>query len=516
SAVFRFDPDEGTLHEIASHGPSAFVIRGIVLKVGDGIVGRAVADRKVLVTADVLRELRVHYRPEQRAALAAHGIGAMIGIPLFAHERIIGALAVGDRVGREFSAEELQAVQAFADQTALALENARLYATAQDSLTRLRDTQAQLVQAAKMSALGQLVSGVAHELNNPLSVIIGYGQLLLSRDVPESMRRPVELMVAQGDRMAKIVRNLLFFARQRPPERAAVNLQTVVEQTLALRVHQLTLSGITVETAFAPTLPEIIGDAQQLEQVFLNLLLNAEQAILEARPQGRIVVRTRVSDSGDFVYADVVDDGPGIAADALPRVFEPFFTTKMVGSGTGLGLSVSYGILEEHGGRLTVQSRRGETIFTVELPVSRAPEAAPRMAVMRAAPSGAGRVALVVEDEPSVVDLVVTLLKEHGWAVDVASGGRSGLERVASRPYDLIISDMRMADGDGAEFYTSVRQRAPALARRFVFITGDTANEEAWAFLEGAQVPVIEKPFQSAAFEDAVARVMQPDGPVRP
>ena len=516
SAVFRFDPDKGTLHEIASHGPSAFVIRGIVVKVGDGIVGRAVADRKVLVTADVLRELRVHYRPEQRAALAAHGIGAMIGIPLFAHERIIGALAVGDRVGREFSAEELQAVQAFADQTALALENARLYATAQDSLTRLRETQAQLVQAAKMSALGQLVSGVAHELNNPLSVIIGYGQLLLSREVPDSMRRPVELMVAQGDRMAKIVRNLLFFARQRPPERAAVNLQTVVEQTLALRVHQLTLSGITVETAFAPTLPEIIGDAQQLEQVFLNLLLNAEQAILEARPHGRIVVRTRVSDSGDFVYADVVDDGPGIASDALPRVFEPFFTTKMVGSGTGLGLSVSYGILEEHGGRLTVQSRRGETIFTVELPVSRAPEAATKMAVMRAAPSGAGRVALVVEDEPSVVDLVVTLLKEHGWAVDVASGGRSGLERVASRPYDLIISDMRMADGDGAEFYTSVRQRAPSLARRFVFITGDTANEEAWAFLEGAQVPVIEKPFQSAVFEDAVARAMQPDGPATP
>jgi CheY-like chemotaxis protein len=188
----------------------------------------------------------------------------------------------------------------------------------------------------------------------------------------------------------------------------------------------------------------------------------------------------------------------------------------MVGSGTGLGLSVSYGILEEHGGRLTVQSRRGETIFTVELPVSRAPEAAPRMAVMRAAPSGAGRVALVVEDEPSVVDLVVTLLKEHGWAVDVASGGRSGLERVASRPYDLIISDMRMADGDGAEFYTSVRQHDPALARRFVFITGDTANEEAWAFLEGAQVPVIEKPFQSAVFEDAVARVMRPDGPATP
>ena len=508
SVLFRFEPEDGTLHEMASHGPASVILRGLVLRPGEGIAGRAVAERKVIVTPDVLREPRVEHTPEHRALLNAHDIRAMIGIPLFTHERIIGALAVRDRAGREFSAEELQAVQAFADQTALALENARLYATAQESLTRLRETQAQLVQAAKMSALGQLVSGVAHELNNPLSVIIGYGQLLLSREVPDGMRRPVELMVAQGDRMAKIVRNLLFFARQRPPERAAVNLQAVVEQTLALRVNQLTLSGITVETEFAAELPEIIGDAQQLEQVFLNLLLNAEQAILEAKPQGRIVVRTRVSEAGDYVCADVVDDGPGIASDALPRVFEPFFTTKMVGSGTGLGLSVSYGILEEHGGRLTVQSRRGETIFTVELPVNRAPEPGPRARALRPMPSGDGRVALVVEDEPSVLDLVVTLLKERGWAVDVASGGRAGLESVEHRSYDLIISDMRMPDGDGVAFYTSVRQRTPALARHFVFITGDTANQESWTFLEDARVPVIEKPFQPAVFEDAVARVM--------
>ncbi len=513
SVMFRYEPEEGSLREIAAHGPAAHMARGLVLKPGEGIAGRAVADRKVIVTPDVLREPRVEHTPERLALLTNHDMRAMIGIPLLTHERIIGALAVGDRTGREFSAEEVQALQAFADQAALALENARLYAAAQDSLTRLRETQAQLVQAAKMSALGQLVSGVAHELNNPLSVIIGYGQLLLSREVPETMRRPVELMVAQGDRMAKIVRNLLFFARQRPPERAAVNLQSVVEQTLALRVNQLTLSGITVETEFAPDLPEITGDAQQLEQVFLNLLLNAEQAILEAKPQGRIIVRTRASAAGDVLCADVIDDGPGIASDALPRVFEPFFTTKMVGSGTGLGLSVSYGILEEHGGRLTVQSRRGETIFTVELPVSRATETTLKQPALRPVPPGNGRVALVVEDEPSVLDLVVTLLKERGWAVDVASGGRAGLECVEHRAYDLIVSDMRMPEGDGAEFYTRVRERTPALAHRFVFITGDTANAEAWAFLEDARVPVIEKPFPPALFEDAVARVMAGGSP---
>ena len=510
SVVFRFEPADGTLHAVAAHGPASFLVRDVVLQPGEGIAGCAIAERKVVVTSDVTRELRVEHSAEHRAALTRHDIRAMLGIPLFTHERIVGALAVGDRTGREFTPEEMQAVQAFADQAALALENARLYAAAQDSLTRLRETQAQLVQAAKMSALGQLVSGVAHELNNPLSVIIGYGQLLLAREVPESLRRPVELMVAQGDRMAKIVRNLLFFARQRPPERVAVNLQAVVEQTLALRINQLTLSGIVVETEFAADLPEIAGDAQQLEQVFLNLLLNAEQAILEVKPQGRIIVRTRMSPGGDFVCADVIDDGPGVTPEALPHVFEPFFTTKIVGSGTGLGLSVSYGILEEHGGRLAVQSRRGETVFTVELPVgspATTVSEAPRLDL----PRGDGHVALVVEDEPSVLDLVVALLEEVGWSVDVAGGGREALERVARRTYDLIISDVRMPDGDGQELYAGVRERAPALARRFIFITGDTANVEAWGSLEGTGVPVIEKPFSAAVFLEAVARVMKGD-----
>jgi two-component system NtrC family sensor kinase len=322
------------------------------------------------------------------------------------------------------------------------------------------------------------------------------------------MKRPVELMVAQGDRMAKIVRNLLFFARQRPAERVPVNLQAVLEQTLALRTGQLTLSGITVETEFVPDLPEIAGDAQQLEQVFLNLLLNAEQAILESRPQGRILVRTRLIAGGAFVCADVIDDGPGIPADVLPRVFEPFFTTKMVGSGTGLGLSVSYGILEEHGGRLSVESRPGETVFTVQLAVSRAADAAEAASAPRVVPRGDGRRALVVEDEPNVRDLMVTLLTDHGWGVDVAAGGREGLQLVAAQDYDLIISDMRMPDGDGTDFYQEIRARAPTLARRFVFITGDTANPDAWAFLEDAGVPVIEKPFPPRVFEDAVVRVM--------
>jgi PAS domain S-box-containing protein len=508
AAVWRYDPADGSLHEVASHGPAAWMVRGAVLRPGEGVAGRAVAERKIVQTPDALRDPGIEVARQVRPHLAAAGVCALVGVPLMTRERIIGALAVADHTGREFGADELQVLQAFADQAALAFENARLYAAAQDSLTRLRDTQAQLVQAAKMSALGQLVSGVAHELNNPLSVIIGYGQLLLARELAPNVLRPVELMVAQGDRMAKIVRNLLFFARQRPPERTALDLQSVVEQTLTLRASQLAVSGIRVETDFARDLPQITGDAQQLEQVFLNLLLNAEQAILEARSQGRILIRTRAGGEGTTVCADVIDDGPGIPPEVLPRVFEPFFTTKVVGSGTGLGLSVSYGILEEHGGTLSVQSRPGETIFTVEMPATAEDHAGSQALASRAMPHGAGRRALVVEDEPSVRDLIVTLLMDHGWGVDVAAGGREGLERVTREPYALVISDVRMPDGDGQAFHTSVRAQAPALARRFIFITGDTANPDAWVFLERSGAPVIEKPFPPSALADAVARVL--------
>ncbi len=509
AALYRYDTETGGLRQLAAHGGDAGVMRGMDMAPGEGVVGWAVAERKLVATPDVLREPRVSLSPELRARLTRIGSCSVVALPLLTRDSIVGALSMGDNVGREFAWDELQALQAFADQTALALENARLYAAAQESLARLRETQAQLVQAAKMSALGQLVSGVAHELNNPLSVIIGYGQLLLARDVPAALKRPVELMVSQGDRMAKIVRNLLYFARQRPPERAAVDVRHVMEQTLALRLNHLTLSGITVDREFDAALPVINGDAQQLEQVFLNLLLNAEQAILESRPQGRIVLRARLRADGRAILVSVTDDGPGISADAAQRVFEPFYTTKTVGMGTGLGLSVSYGIAQEHGGRLSVESRPGETTFTLELPVTE-PPAEDGAASDRRVYSGVGKTALVVEDEPSVLDLVVTLLGESGWRVEVAPGGHAGLESVRRNKYDLIVSDIRMPDGDGQEFYRHALAHDPGLRRRFIFITGDTAGAAARAFIDGAEVPVVEKPFSPAAFEEAVWRLMTP------
>jgi CheY-like chemotaxis protein len=319
-------------------------------------------------------------------------------------------------------------------------------------------------------------------------------------------------MVQQGDRMAKIVRNLLYFARQRPPERAPLDLHQVIEETLALRLNQLTLSGITVERDFAPALPLVSADSQQLQQVFLNLLLNAEQAIGSGRADGRIVFRTRVADAGRTVRVEVMDNGPGIPPEILPRIFEPFFTTKEVGSGTGLGLSVSYGIVQEHGGRLTAESEPGRTVFILELPVGDA------AGTVAAAPAPAPQaesasMALVVEDEPSVAELIRTLLRQAGWSVDVAPGGRAGLERLRERRYDLILSDLRMADGDGEMFYREALALDPAVGRRLLFITGDTANPRVLDFLRQVGLPVLEKPFSTDVFLDTVHRVAGAPGP---
>jgi two-component system NtrC family sensor kinase len=452
---------------------------------------------------------------------------AFAGVPVAAGEDLLGVLTLNLERGRLPEGGDRSLLPSFAAQAAVAMRNARLFADnrrlydeARERLCELQDTQAQLLQAGKLSAVGQLVSGVAHELNNPLSVVIGYGQLLLTRGVPEDARRPIELIIAQGARMAKIIQSLLLFARQRKAERRALDLRDVIRPVLDLRETQLTLSGIRVELELGADVPRVEGDPHQLQQVLLNLILNAEQAILGSgvggrRTGDRIRITTSARRVGDttWVVAQVSDNGPGIPVAVLPRVFEPFFTTKKVGEGAGLGLSVSYGIVEQHGGRLSAESEPGRTVFTLELPVTaaRAPgagaPAAPAVATGRVAALGRGRRALVVDDEPAVVELVTTVLDGHGWRVDVAPGGRAALERLRQTRYDLVLSDVRMPEGDGADFYRAAVAHQRDLAERFLFITGDPANAEAGRVRQATHAPVLEKPFTPQALLRAVEQV---------
>ncbi len=483
---------------------------------GTGWIARR---REPLFVEDIATDTRI------MAAQWALGrdLMAFAGVPVVAGGDLLGVLTLNLKRGRLPQGEDRTLLPSFAAQAAVAMRNARLFADntrlyeeARQRLRELQNTQAQLIQAGKLSAVGQLVSGVAHELNNPLSVVIGYGQLLLSRGVPDDVRRPIELIVAQGGRMAKIIQGLLLFSRQRKPERRAVDLREVIGQILTLRETQLALSSIRVETEFGAGVPPAGGDPHQLQQVFLNLILNAEQAVLGSGVGGRrigdcISVGTSARRVGDAtrVIAQVADNGPGIPAAVLPRVFEPFFTTKKVGEGAGLGLSVSYGIVEQHGGRLSVESEPGRTVFTLDLPAATprdraAGGAAETAATGRGPALGKGRRVLVVDDEPDIVDVVTTVLDGQGWRVDVASGGRAALDRLRQTRYDLILSDVRMPEMDGADFYRAAVAQQGELAERFLFITGDTANPDAWRLLQGTRAPVLEKPFTPQALLRAV------------
>jgi len=360
-----------------------------------------------------------------------------------------------------------------------------------------RDLYHQLLQAEKLAALGQTISGVAHELNNPLATILTWAERLSQRQVDEQTRRGLDTILSESERAAKIVRSLLTFARKRHTTRAMVDVNQVVRQTLALRSYEQRLSNITVFEALAAGLPLVFADPHQFQQVLLNLIINAEQAMLGANGRGSMVLRSWHDFDNDTVMLEVNDDGPGVPEDVQPKIFDPFFTTKEVGKGTGLGLTVAYAIIQEHGGRLTVKSQPGTgASFLIALPITDGPvkPIAPKETV--APVTGAGSVVLVVEDEEALGAAVAESLADAGFAVDRARDGEEALVRVNARVYDLIVCDLKMPRVDGMTFYRTLERDHPGAARRIVFVTGDVAGTEAEKFLEETGCRWLAKPFR--------------------
>ena len=268
---------------------------------------------------------------------------------------------------REFSSADISLLTAVAGQIASAVERTMLYEETRQAYDNLRRTQEQLLHSEKLAAVGQLISGVAHELNNPLTAILGYSQLLTSSgQVGPLALGYTEKIYKQAQRTHRIVQNLLSFARQHKPERVPVRLNTAIEDALALRDYDLRMSKIRVHLSLASDLPETPADPHQFQQVFLNLINNAVDAILETSEEGDLWVKTGVEDN--FIFVEFTDSGPGVKDSS--RVFDPFYTTKPVGKGTGLGLSICYGIVTEHGGTILVRNDppRGAT-FRIELPL---------------------------------------------------------------------------------------------------------------------------------------------------
>ena len=369
-----------------------------------------------------------------------------------------------------------------------------------------RDLYHQLLQAEKMAALGQTISGVAHELNNPLATILSWAERLSARpSLDEPVRRGLETILGESERAARIVRNLLTFARKRQTTRAMVDVNQVVRETLALRAYEQRVSNVMVIDALAAGLPQIFADSHQIQQVLLNLVINAEQAMLSANGRGALVVRTWHDAERESVMLEINDDGPGIPEELQAKIFDPFFTTKEVGQGTGLGLTVAYAIVQEHGGRIQLESRAGAgASFYVDLPIngrrmSQAPAPGLRTAVSSL--SGpvnavAGASLLVVEDEVALAMAVTDALRDAGYVVEHASDGEEALLKVGAQAFDAVVCDLKMPRLDGRAFHRALSTSAPGLARRVIFVTGDVAGTDAEAFLEQSGCRWLAKPFR--------------------
>ena len=382
--------------------------------------------------------------------------------------------------------------------------------------TEKRRLQDQLLQSEKMSAIGQLIAGVAHDLNNPLASVVGFADLLgEAEDVPERLEEPLAVIRQEAERASGIVRNLLSFARRQEGERQLQSIRPILESTILLLKNQLMAHKIELTFTAEPGLPEVEVHANQIKQVFVNIINNAAQAIRGAdRSGGRITVLAKCWLDG--VAVRISDNGPGMPESVAQHVFEPFFSTKAEGEGTGLGLSICHGIVKEHGGSMTVDPGLGTgATFTVELPgAARARLAATEPAAdaipsTPAAPQERLRV-LVVDDEPHILHYMQATLESWGHEVVLASDGSQALKRALTQPFDVIICDLRMPRLGGREMYQTLAQMHPAVAGRMVFATGDTVRGDTLQFLERLGRPFLQKPFKLDELRRVLADVKSP------
>jgi two-component system NtrC family sensor kinase len=493
----------------------------------------------------IVEDLRTETRFRGTWLLHEHGVVSGLDVIVYSGGRPFGILSAHTAQRRLFTQDDLHFLQAIAHVLGTAIERKQteeaLQQVREDLEVRVRERTAELLQAndslrreiaerqraeeqlqrqqealfqrEKLAAMGSLLASVAHELNNPLSVVMVQSDLLSEEIRDRALAERIKVINESAERCVSIVQNFLALARRTPPQRTQVALNAIIEEAMRLLAYALRVDNIEVYRDLADDLPPLWADRHQLHQVLVNLITNAHQALRESPLPRQLMLSTDYDAERCLVILEVADSGPGIPAELQGRIFEPFFTTKPPGVGTGLGLPFCRGIVEAHGGSIAVQSAPGRgATFHVELPVGVTPPAgvvAPTPGLPEQVVGGA---VLVVDDEPGITSALAYLLRRDGYVVDTAPNGRLALHKLQERSYDLILCDLRMPELDGPGLYRELEERLPHLLPRLIFLTGDTLSPEAREFLEKVGGARLNKPFRAADVRRMVAQALQAIG----
>lgn len=394
--------------------------------------------------------------------------------------------------------------------------NRNLQEKVAEEADKLKIATHHLHQNEKLSALGQLIAGVAHELNNPLAIIMGNSQLLLALNPEDELKTRMDTIYRAAERSQKIVQNLLSFARQAPSKKSYIGINGLISDCLELKSYDYKTHQIETSTDFEENLPKTMADFNQLQQVCIIILENAQHAVMDNRDSKEMQIRTSHKDS--TITIKFTDNGTGIPKDIQNRIFEPFFTTKELGKGTGLGLSIAYGIINKHNGKFYVESEPGEgATFIIELPIVKDPSSTdyqndPKNKTAYSPRTGKqvpeGKRVLIVDDEIEMVEMLFNLLKSDGYRVDTARNGRLALEKIQVRDYEVIICDVKMPVMNGIQLYEILKKRKPRMAERIIFISGDIINRETIRFLKTCGCMYLGKPFKIETLRRSVAHLV--------
>ena len=475
--VFRV-LESGGLRMVAAVGSESQI--PTLLPYDGSISGLAVSQRQTIVIDDFPNH------PLAFPAGVEWGLQALVCVPVISRGSVLGVVTV--RSLQAIATERINLLTAIVNGLGPLLENASLEEERQLTEERMKET-------AHLASIGALAAGVAHEINNPLTSVLGYSDMVLRNKLPKKYRGDLQTIYDQAKRAAKIVQNLVFFARRSGTDKQYLDVNSVIIRAMEMKSYDFKVNNIQATTIFSPELRQTMVDEHQLVQVILNLLTNAEQAISKARGKGHIDVRTASLEDG--IQITIRDDGPGISPEHLPKIFDPFFTTKEIGHGTGLGLSISYGIVKSHGGDIWGESVEGQgATFHITLPVV-LPEVITIPQIPRPAPNGGStKHLLVVDDEPDIRDLLRKYLELERYTVDLAGDGNEAWRKLRTMPYDCILLDLKMPEMSGPDLYELLVDFSPSLAKKVVFITGDTGNPAALDFLSDTGNFFVTKPFR--------------------